>query len=162
MRARTLLSLALPLLAAAPPTVRDVLAMQTPDLSGRWVLDVGRSTFGDAPGPVAQMDEIDQVGNTLTIHRTRDIGEGPVPSRFVYQIGGDATRHEVGGQVTMTTTRWEGPVLVLHSVVDMPDAQAEVLDRMSLSADRWLLTIERIIRIAGMAEVAQTLVMTRH
>lgn len=162
MRARTLISVTLPLLMVASPAVRAARAQQTPDLSGRWVLDVARSNFGDAPGPMAQMDEIDQVGNTLTIHRTRDIGEGPVPSRFVYQIGGDATRHEVGGQVTMTTARWDGPVLQLHSVVQMPDAQAEVLDRMSLSADRSRLTIERRIRIAGMAEVAQTLVMTRH
>ncbi len=161
MHARTFISVTLPFLLVAPPA-RDALAQQTPDLSGRWVLDVARSNFGDAPGPVAQMDEIDQVGTTLTIHRTRDIGEGPVPSRFVYQIGGDATRHEVGGQITMTTTRWDGSVLQLHSVIQMPDAQAEVLDRMSLSADRSQLTIQRTIRIAGMAEVAQTLVMTRH
>lgn len=161
MRTRLLLSTLVPLMIAAPPTVRDV-ASQGPDFSGRWVLDVARSNFGDAPGPVAQVDEIDLIGNTLTIHRTRDIGEGPVPSRFVYQIGGEATRHEVGGQVTMTTTRWEGPILQLHSVIQMPDAQAEVLDRLGLSADRSVLTIQRSIRIAGMAEVIQTLVMTRH
>ncbi len=136
--------------------------MQTPDLTGRWVLDVARSNFGDAPGPVAQVDEIDQVGSTLTIHRTRNIGEGPVPSRFVYRIGGEPTRHEVAGQVTMTTTSWDGAVLVLHSVVEMPDAQAEVVDRLALSPDRALLTIQRTIRIAGMAEVVQTLIMTRH
>jgi len=162
MQTPALLSITLSVLMVAAPTVRDARAMQTPDLSGRWVLDVTRSSFGDAPGPVAQVDDIDQVGNTLTLHRTRDMGEGPVPSRFVYQIGGEPTRHEVGGQITMTTTRWDGPELVLRSVVEMPDAQAEVLDRWTLSRDGTLLTIQRRIRIAGMAEVVQTLVMTRH
>ncbi len=142
-------------------SVSPLQAQSHPDFSGRWVLDLAQSDFGSLPAPTAGADEIDHVGDMLSIDRIRNIGQGPVPSRILYGIDGKEYLNEAAGQTTRSVLKWDGPILEIRSKTMADVYEVSVTDRWKLSSSGLVLTIHRFIEIPGVMQATQTQVLNK-
>jgi len=147
-----LLTLALPAAAAA----------QAPDLSGTWVLQTDKSDFGMMPAPTSRTDVITHKDPSLTIKRSIvSTQTGSVTSELVYAIDGKEWKNKTAdGQELTSTLKWDGPVLVVTSMLNTPNGEATITDRFSVSADGKTMTQDRLISIAGQ-EITQKMVLAK-
>ena len=146
-----LLTLALPASAVA----------QAPDLSGSWVLQVDKSDFGPMPGLTSRTDVITHKDPSLTIKRSIVSANGNATSDLVYAVDGKPWKNTTsdGSEIT-STLKWDGPVLVVTSILNTPNGEATITDRFSLSSDGKTMTQDRMIAVAGQ-EIAQKLVLVK-
>ena len=159
MTSRPRLAAALSVGLAASLAVSPAVAQTVPNLSGHWVLDVGRSDFGPLPGG-PRSDRIEHDEPRLTIKRAIESPDGPVEATLTYAVDGKPHTNTIGGGEVTSTLKWEGGVLVMASVVQTAQGPADVNDRFSLSADGSTLTIGRSIDVQGQS-FAQTLVFAK-
>ena len=147
-----LLTLALPASAVA----------QAPDLSGSWVLQVDKSDFGPMPALTSRTDVITHKDPSLTIKRTIvSAQQGSMSSEMVYGVDGKPWKNTTSDGSELTSTlKWDGPVLVVTSLINTPQGEATITDRFSLSPDGKTLTQDRAISIAGQ-ELAQKMILVK-
>lgn len=105
MKTRTLLAGAL-LIAVTSP-----LAAQK-DLSGTWVLNISKSTFGGQPAPVYDTARIIRVGSVYRVDQSGDFGPqagGPQRSSYKWPAGdGEATSDLPRGATIHVLNRQRG------------------------------------------------------
>ena len=157
MRALSYLSLSVAL--AALPTAA-LAAQDTPDLSGRWVMQIDKSKFGSVPGPKARTDVIQHNGPSLTIARTQTTETGEMTSTMVYAVDGKPHKNKVGDNDVTSVLSWDGASLVIESTVATPEGEIKVTDRYSLLKDRKTLIQERVLSVPGQVS-AQTIVLAK-
>ena len=145
--------------AAAPAGIAARQA--TPDFSGAWTLDVGRSAFGMMPAPQRQTMTVEQRGAALRTTTVTVSPRGERSASAAYTIDGRPARNAgAGGSEVTSTLAWDGPVLTIASRAGTPQGEVTIADRWSLSADRQTLTIDRRLR-AATGDMEQRLVYTR-
>lgn len=147
------------LLPAAPAAAQ---AGDRPNLSGRWLLSVERSTFGGQQVPVAETDDIVHAGSSLRIHRARDFGQGPTGIDLIFGTDGKEYRNQTPSGTTVTVGRWVGDTLELVATLPMEGGVVvEVTDRYTLSPDGLALTMQRQIVVPVQGAVTQTYVFRK-
>jgi hypothetical protein len=146
-----LLTLALPASAVA----------QAPDLSGSWVLQVDKSDFGPMPAITSRTDVITHKEPSLTIKRSIVSANGSASSDLAYSVDGKPWKNTTsdGSEIT-STLKWDGPVLVVTSVLNTPNGEATITDRFSLSPDGKTMTQDRMISVAGQ-EIPQKMILVK-
>lgn len=115
------------------------LGQTTPDLSGRWRLDVAASDYGQNPGPRQETDTIGLTETRLRLHvasTTRDITETydlslPLDGRMVAVDG--RVHVDPARILTAASAQWDGPVLVLHQRLATDSGPFEAVSRYVLS-----------------------------
>lgn len=157
---RRLLLLSTLVVASAP-----LLRAQAPDLSGTWQLDTGKSKvvpaaafFGLIPTGVPATLHITQPANG-TIAIESQINEGH--SRL-YRPGGKMTTPAGQGGTITVTSRWDGRTLVAEGAQQAPNGVSiDVKERIALSVDGKMLTVEVTTAAAGAEKQTSTAVYTR-
>lgn len=147
-----LLTLALP----------SAVVAQVPNLSGTWVLQADKSDFGMMPGPTSRTDVITHTEPGITIKRSMESSQtGAVSTELVYGVDGKEWKNKLsdGNEIT-STLKWDGPVLVVTSLISTPNGDATITDRFSLSADGKTLTQDRAISVQGQ-ELTQKMVLAK-
>lgn len=141
----------------------SIVAAQSPDLSGTWVLDKAKSQVVATAGFTGLIS----AGAPATLHITQPAnGSVVVESQVneqharIYKPGGQtSTPAGQGGAVTMTT-KWEGRSLVSEGALKAPNGDTTtVKEVLSLGADGKVLTVEITTTAAGTA--ASSLVYTK-
>ena len=146
------LSLAGPIAAAA---------QAVPNLSGTWVLQADKSSFGMMPAPQSRTDVIDHQEPKLTIKRTATDANGQTTTtEFGYAVDGQPYKNMAGPTEVTSRLHWEGAILVSVSTATAPQGEVTITDRYTLSEDGKTLTQQRTLSIAGQ-EIAQTIVLAK-
>lgn len=114
-----------------------------PNFTAVWKLNIGKSNFGPMQAPQRRFDKIDHHEPTLRVTSTQvtDAGEDTVSAEFT--TDGKENTNTVHGNEAKSRLRWEGPALVIVTVVSMAGAEVTLTDRWTLSTDGKTLTMER-------------------
>lgn len=154
----TLPGVALAVLTGLAPT--SAAAQSVPNLSGTWVLQVDKSTFGPMPAPASRTDVIDHQEPKLNIKRTVAIASGETTTELVYVVDGKPYKNMVGTNELSSTLKWDGPTLVMVSTLATLQGEVTITDRLSLSADGKTLNQARTLS-AGGEQIEQTMVLAK-
>jgi hypothetical protein len=123
------------------------LAADHPDLSGTWVVDANRSDFGTMPVPEDLVIKLKVSGPEL--HVTQLSGEQSQIDMLFNTEGKEMTNNLPGAKMT-SKHRWEADVLVGEIKITGDDGNTVIFrDRISLSADGKVQTVERGVRGPG-------------
>jgi hypothetical protein len=107
------------------------VAGDKPDFSGRWKLDLDKSSFGAMPPPATMIRTVDQKGPTIEIDNALT---GPDMSlTFQYSTDGKETTNTFMGSDFKSKANWDGKMLVIRNY--LPDGQLASTNKWTLSDD---------------------------
>ena len=118
---------------AAPPT----------NFSGDWKLNVERSNFGGMPAPTSLTQKITHEEPALKVVSQQSGDFGDMTTDFSFTTDGQACENKVMDFVVKSTLKWDGPVLVVDSTMDIQGNSMTMTDRWSMSGDGRELVIDR-------------------
>lgn len=139
------------------------------DLSGTWKLNVAKSDFGPVPGPTAQTDVIEQIGQTITISVTAETEEGKLqyPVTLVtdgkeVMIPPDAPGAHPNPEVTLQSlsASWDGATLTVNQKLTYGTDPVTGVSHYALSPDGKVLTISSDYQ-SGMGDASRTFVFEK-
>jgi hypothetical protein len=116
-----------------------------PDFSGSWMLNTGRSQFGQFPAPDVMLRTVKMNGSQLTMSTYQKGAQGEVTSELKYTTDG---RPVVNG-ASRGTARFDGDTLIIESSREAQGMTLTQRDAWTLSADKKTLTVQSHIRIPG-------------
>jgi hypothetical protein len=114
----------------------------SPNLTGTWKLNTGKSNFGQIPPPASQVDTIDDSEPTVKItvdQKGGMMGDSNMTST-VDTSGKETKNAGMGGADVISTGHWDGTTLVVDSKTSFQGADVKIKDSYSLSADGKTLT----------------------
>lgn len=123
----------------------SLAAFSAPDFSGFWKANVGKSNFGAMPSPEKYTRVIDHKEPTVKIEESQASERGEWTATINLKTDGTETSSEIRGNALKSVSRWDGDVLNIKSKVDFNGNVIELNDRLSLSADKQTLTLDRKI-----------------
>jgi hypothetical protein len=129
-RLLAVLALALPLAAA-------------PNFSGSWMLNVGKSQYGQFPAPEVMIRTVQMQGTQLTMSTYQKGAQGEVTTELKYTTDG---KPSVNGANTGTAA-WYGDTLVIESSREAQGARLTQRDSWSLSGDGKTLTVMTKVKL---------------
>src|SRR6185436_8519115 len=106
-----------------------------PNLSGTWVMQADKSSFGQMPAPSGRTDVITHQEPKLTVKRTVVSGGVEQGSDLVFAVDGKPWKNMVGANEITSTLKWEGQTLVMVSTLTSPQGEITITDRYTLSED---------------------------
>jgi hypothetical protein len=109
------------------------------DFSGKWMLDSSASSLRSLG--LVEADLTVSQGDAGLLISTGS-------SKWSYALDGSETRKSAGGESRNSVTKWEGPALIVNTLVS-GGQEFTVKDRWTLSRDHNTLTIRREIVRAG-------------
>jgi hypothetical protein len=109
------------------------------NLSGRWVLDAGQSSYGRMPLPKTYVEVIDQKDPVITISTTSEDQRGESKSFLKLTTDDRESLNEINGNEFRSKSHWDGGKLVTAVTGDRGMRMVEV---RSLSADGRTQTVE--------------------
>src|ERR1039457_3718102 len=110
-----------------------------PDLSGRWVMDASKSSYGGMAPPKSYVEAIKSKDATLTIATTSEDRGGEQKYLTKLTTDGRDNLNEINGNEFHSKSRWEGGKLVTTVTGDHGMRLVEV---RSLSSDGETQTVE--------------------
>lgn len=123
---------------------------------GTWRLNVTKSQVHGLPSaPDLYLRVAERPGKTLAITGSAEEG-GNGGTSWNYPLDGSETRRQAGSTIFNTTTKWEGNVLLVSTLVSGRENYS-VSERWRRSRDGNVLTIRRVINRGG-TETESTLV----
>lgn len=120
----------------------------SPDFSGNWTLDLENSDFGGMMA-IARTDRIQQTAEQLKVTRTLNGPDGPITGTVTYGFDGAEYANTFGPLSQKSRLRWEGAVLVISTTSTGPQGEVSSVDKLSLSQDGKVLTMERVLSFQG-------------
>ncbi len=143
-------------------------AQPSPNLTGRWKLNLPKSDFGPIPGPDSQTDDIALNGSAFT---QRVVSDGPQGKRdYTLSLTVDGKAREVPsdspmahiGELTLQkiAASWEGSALAVSETLKFQGSDLQVKNHYDLSADASVLTVTSHITSAT-GEMVRKLVFDR-
>src|ERR1017187_242238 len=117
-----------------------------PDLSGRWVMDASKSSYGSMALPKSYVETIERKDAGLTIATTSEDQRGEQKYLTKLTTDGRANLNEINGNEFHSKSRWEGGKLVTTVTGDHGMQLVEV---RSLSSDGKTQTVETHMGQAG-------------
>ncbi len=138
MELSRLTTVAVALAALATPAI----AADHPDINGSWLIDTGKSAFGQAPIPADLDFKMKTEGQDFTVTQTG--GGQPESTLRLNTSGKEVTNELPGGERITSTHRWEGNVLVGDiTLVTADGTKLAFKDRISISPDGKVMTMKR-------------------
>jgi len=114
-----------------------------PDFSGSWMLNVGKSQYGQFPAPEVMLRTVKMEGAQLTMSTYQKGAQGEVTSELKYTTDG---KPSVNGTSTGTAA-WYGDTLVIESARESQGARLTQRDSWSLSGDGKTLTVTTKVKL---------------
>jgi hypothetical protein len=118
-------------------------AFAAPDFSGSWKMNASKSNFGQMPSPSKYTRVIDHKEPTVKIEESQASERGEWSGILNLKTDGTETSGEIRGNAIKSVARWDGEVLNVKSTLDFNGNLIELIDRLSLSADKQTLTLQR-------------------
>ena len=123
-----------------------------PDLSGTWVMDPAKSEQGPLT-PQAMTYTVKQSGNTLVVGRNVTTQQSASSSTLTYGLDGKVWKNtftQDGIEIHASSTlSWDGPTLVIHTTLQLPDQSTDQTDRWTLGPDGKTLLVSRHVEVTG-------------
>ncbi len=123
----------------------SVVAYSAPDFTGSWKVNVAKSNFGAMPSPDKYTRVIEHKEPTVKIEESQSSERGEWTGIINLKTDGTETSSEIRGNALKSVSRWDGEVLSIKSKLDFNGNLIELNDRLSLSADKQTLTLQRKI-----------------
>lgn len=114
-----------------------------PDFSGSWKANVAKSNFGAMPSPDKYTRVIEHKEPTVKIDESQSSERGEWAGTINLKTDGTETTSEIRGNALKSVSRWDGEVLTVKSKFEFNGTPIELDDRLSLSADKKTLTLQR-------------------
>ena len=108
-------------------------------LSGRWVMDAERSSFGQMPLPKSYVEVIDQKDPVITIMTTSEDQRGEMKSFMKLTTDDRENLNEINGNEFRSKSHWDGAKLITTVTGDKGMRMVEV---RSVSGDGKTQTVE--------------------
>jgi hypothetical protein len=113
-----------------------------PNLGGTWKLNLVKSDYGQIPGPVSQIDTIED--NEPSIKITEDqkggfMGDSKLTTSLSTD-GKETTSPGMGNSEVKSTSHWEGGALVVNAKSEIQGSAVAIKDTFTVSADGKTLT----------------------
>jgi hypothetical protein len=134
------------------------LGAEHPNFSGEWKMNAAKSDFGQLPPPTSFVRKIVQAEPSITIVEEQIAGGANSTTTRKLTTDGKASPQELNGITAACAATWEGGELVATTAMD--SAGLKFTDKMSLSADRKLLT-SKVHIATPQGEVDITMVFER-
>jgi hypothetical protein len=114
----------------------------TPNLSGTWKLDIGKSSFGQLPPPASQTNTIDDSEPSVKVAEDQKGGMmGDMNITSTFDTTGKETKSAgMGGADVVSTAHWDGVALVIDSKTSFQGNDVKIKDTYTLSGDGKTLT----------------------
>jgi hypothetical protein len=114
----------------------------TPDLSGTWKLNAGKSNFGQMPPPASQVDTIQDSEPSIKIALDQKGGMmGDMAySESLTTDGKEATWPGMGGAEVKGAAHWEGNALIVDAKSSFQGSDVKIKETYTISADENTLT----------------------
>jgi hypothetical protein len=135
----TRMTLAAWLLFAVASTSQLTSDKKKGSLSGRWVMDAERSSYGRMPLPKSYVEVIDQKEPVITVSTTSEEQRGEIKSFMKLTTDGRESLNEINGNEFRSTSHWDGVKLITTVTGDRGMRMVEV---RSISADGKTQTVE--------------------
>jgi len=134
--------IALATVAVALLVAADARAQGT-NFSGNWKMNPAASNFGGMPAPSSLTQKIthEEPAVKVTSAQTGDFGD--MNADFTFTTDGTECTNKIADFVVKSTLKWDGPVLVVDSSMDIQGSPMKMTDRWSLSADGAQMIIDR-------------------
>jgi hypothetical protein len=139
----------------------SLAALAAPDFSGSWKANVSKSNFGAMPSPDKYTRVIEHKEPTVKIEESQASERGEWTGIINLKTDGTPTNSEIRGNPLKSVARWDGDVLSVKSTLDFNGNVIELNDRISLSADKQTLTLQRKIDTPN-GVLEQSVVFERH
>jgi hypothetical protein len=123
----------------------SLAALAAPDFSGSWKVNTAKSNFGPMPSPDKYTRVIEHKEPTVKIEESQSSERGEWTGIINLKTDGTETTSEIRGNALKSTSQWDGDVLSIKSKLDFNGTVIELNDRLSLSADKKTLTLQRKI-----------------
>lgn len=102
------------------------------DFSGKWKLDLHKSSFGPIPAPATMMRTVDQKGADITVDNAMT---GPdMNLSFHYSTDGKETSNTFMGTDFKSKAAWDGDALMIRNYIDS-GGQPVSTNKWTLAAD---------------------------
>jgi hypothetical protein len=125
-------------------------AQGQPDFSGTWLLDTGKSDFGDLAAPISQTNVIEHKDASIDVIQTitsENIPGGTASTRRHYSTDGKETSSGTGGTQLKFTAKWDGGRLLVHTTSETPVGRTEIDDVWELREAGGPLVITRRLKL---------------
>lgn len=119
------------------------VAFAAPDFSGSWKVNPSKSNFGPMPSPDKYTRVIEHKEPTVKIEESQSSERGEWTGTINLKTDGTETTSQIRGNALKSVARWDGDVLSIKSTLDFNGNAIELNDRLSLSADKQTLTLQR-------------------
>jgi microcystin-dependent protein len=144
-----------PATASSPAVAASSIGAQaTPNLTGTWILNLSKSTFGDFPPPISETDKI--VDNEPSVKIGISQIGGPMGDmNFTMDLstdGKETTASSMFGGEVKHKARWDGNSLVVDSTMNGPNGEGKFTSKYTLDADGKTLTVKTHIS-GGMGDM---------
>ncbi len=121
----------------------QVIAAPPANFSGDWKLDIARSNFGAMPAPTSLTQKITHEEPSLKVVSQQSGSFGDMTTDFAFTTDGKPCENKVMDFLVKSTLKWDGPVLVVDSTMEIQGNPMTMTDRWSLSADGKELVVDR-------------------
>jgi len=115
------------------------------DFSGKWVFDGAASNTRAIPAPQDRFLTIISQDKSIQCSSTRHDG---ATLQWSYALDGAETRYAFGEEKRSSQVKWEGKALLVNTIISGPQSYT-VMDRWTISVDRFVLTMERTVNQGG-------------
>ncbi|HJX85909.1 MAG TPA: hypothetical protein VJ723_16335 [Candidatus Angelobacter sp.] len=119
------------------------VAATTTDLSGKWKLNVEKSTFGLLPAPLNWTANITHRDPALKVETTEETPDGPRSQVLEYTTDSKKCTNKVRDREFRSVLHWDGPVLVIETEGLYEGDPFRAVDHWTMSLDGKTITIER-------------------
>lgn len=113
------------------------------DFTGSWKLNPDRSEIHVLPSPPAKLMRVDEQGKYMDVKCFGKQGEPPISMSFT--TDGTESRNRVNAAVRSSMAKWEGPALLINTIVNQGSTNFTEMDRWKLSHEGRTLIIRRQI-----------------
>ncbi len=133
------------------------ISMATPNFTGEWKMNAGKSDFGQMPPPSNIVQKITHEEPKLKVSSTWTGDEGDLKADFTYTTDGKECANTSPMGETKSTLKWDGDTLVIESKGDFQGDPTTITSRWTLSEDGKVLT-EKTRFSSSMGEGDMTIV----
>jgi len=143
-------------------------AEPSPNLNGKWKLNIAKSDFGPLPAPDSRTDEIEQHGSEIEQSVVSDGPQGKQTFTLLLSVDGkqrvvppDSPMSHIGTLILeKITASWDGSTLAVSESLKLQGTDVEANNRYDLSENGAVLTITSHA-VSPMGQVDRKLVFDR-
>jgi hypothetical protein len=133
----------------------------TPDFTGSWKLNSGKSSFGDFPAPSSMTQKVTHADPKMTVELKMVGDMGEIALNATYSTDGkETTNTGFGGAENKSVAKWDGEILLIDTKGTFGDTAFTMNDKWTLGPDGKTMTIQRHFA-SSMGELNQKIVLDK-